>query len=372
MNREDFNKLICKPSSLSKTQEKDLKEICEEYPYFGLSQLLLSGLYFINDHFQFEASLRKTAILISDRQQLKLFMNGLKTEEEPKVPMPAPSADKVAITEPTVPTEPTIPTQKTHDDPPLAVAPPIAKTTASAEEIKSEPEIRSVSTQIQIQHTTIKPESPINPPIPTKIEVDLEDHSAKDDAPTINQQDTIAPAKTTEPLHPAEPKLKPKHSNSGRLNKRPGSGMQSYERKKSKEELLAIINKRLEQIKKEKSEGKAIPSSSKPFSVESLAEQNSEISPKSKAPLNKKLSIIDRFIEQDPSIRRKNESFYESDKQIEKSLEFSNALISETLANIILQQGHKQKALEMYGKLILKNPEKSAYFAALIEKIKNS
>ncbi len=360
MNCEDFNKLICKPSSLSKTQEKDLKEICEEYPYFGLSQLLLSGLYFINDHFQFEASLRKTAILIPDRQQLKLFMNGLKTEEGAEDQMPAPSSDKVAITEAT---------KKTNDDSPFAVVPPIAKISSSAEEIKHEAETRFVSPQIRKEQTTIKPESPTNPP---KIKEDLDEHSAKADAPAVIQQDVIPPIKTIESLNPTEPKLKPKHSNSGRQNKRPGSGMQSYERKKSKEELLAIINKRLEQIKKEKSEGKAITPPSKPFSIESLAEQNMEVSPKNKAPFNKKLSIIDRFIEQDPSIRRKNESFYESDKQIEKSLEFSNALISETLANIILQQGHKQKALEMYEKLILKNPEKSAYFAALIEKIKNS
>jgi len=34
------------------------------------------------------------------------------------------------------------------------------------------------------------------------------------------------------------------------------------------------------------------------------------------------------------------------------------------------KQGHIDKAIEMYEKLSLINPEKSAYFAALIEKLK--
>jgi hypothetical protein len=45
---------------------------------------------------------------------------------------------------------------------------------------------------------------------------------------------------------------------------------------------------------------------------------------------------------------------------------------SESLANLFAHQGHKKKAIEMYEKLMLINPEKSTYFAAQIEKIKES
>ena len=44
-------------------------------------------------------------------------------------------------------------------------------------------------------------------------------------------------------------------------------------------------------------------------------------------------------------------------------------ICTETLARIYLEQGYPEEARQIYSKLILAYPEKSAYFAALIDKI---
>ena len=64
---------------------------------------------------------------------------------------------------------------------------------------------------------------------------------------------------------------------------------------------------------------------------------------------------------------------YAAKARQEKSAEDINGaefdIYTETLAEIYLEQGYPQQAKNIYSKLILANPEKNAYFAALIQKI---
>ena len=54
----------------------------------------------------------------------------------------------------------------------------------------------------------------------------------------------------------------------------------------------------------------------------------------------------------------------------EKSVSENKDVISETLARLLARQGYREKAILMYERLILTFPEKSAYFAAEIDKLK--
>jgi hypothetical protein len=60
---------------------------------------------------------------------------------------------------------------------------------------------------------------------------------------------------------------------------------------------------------------------------------------------------------------------------IQSSAEESNAdaeVLTEAMAEVLIKQNKREKAVEMYEKLSLMNPSKSAYFAAKIESIKTN
>jgi hypothetical protein len=63
------------------------------------------------------------------------------------------------------------------------------------------------------------------------------------------------------------------------------------------------------------------------------------------------------------------------EKIIQSSAEESNAdadVLTEAMAEVLIKQDKREKAVAMYQKLSLMNPSKSAYFAAKIESIKTN
>jgi len=83
----------------------------------------------------------------------------------------------------------------------------------------------------------------------------------------------------------------------------------------------------------------------------------------------KKLALIDKFIEANPKIPPiKKEA--ESSFKLEPSSENSPYLMTETLARVYLEQNKYDKAIQAYEILILKYPEKSSFFANRISDIK--
>jgi len=85
------------------------------------------------------------------------------------------------------------------------------------------------------------------------------------------------------------------------------------------------------------------------------------------------IEIIEQFIKTQPSIKGKvasEEKSLPKDDLSEKSLLYNENIISETLVEILIKQGKKEKAIEVLKKLIWKFPQKKAYFAAQIEDLK--
>ena len=89
-------------------------------------------------------------------------------------------------------------------------------------------------------------------------------------------------------------------------------------------------------------------------------------SPKTK----EQIEIIDQFIKAQPTIKPKATPVQQTDLAEVKSGEYADNIVSETLAEILIRQGKKDKAIEVYRKLIWKFPQKKVYFAAQIEELK--
>jgi len=123
------------------------------------------------------------------------------------------------------------------------------------------------------------------------------------------------------------------------------------EKRKSIDELKAIIANRLKEIEEEKQRKEA------------------------GKPAPKKLSrkeLIDKFITENPSISRPKAEFYNPISVAQNSIIDQENIVSETLAKIYEQQNYFEKAISIYKKLGLKYPEKSRYFAAQIERLQES
>jgi hypothetical protein len=84
----------------------------------------------------------------------------------------------------------------------------------------------------------------------------------------------------------------------------------------------------------------------------------------------KKIALIDKFIEANPKITPVKEHV-EIPRNTIKSIEEPTHLMTETLAKVFLEQKKYHKAIQAYEILILKYPEKSSFFADRINEIKN-
>lgn len=115
-----------------------------------------------------------------------------------------------------------------------------------------------------------------------------------------------------------------------------------FQERISRENLLAIVRKRLAEINAEKSKPEVDPS---------------------------KTALIEKFIREEPKISLPKTAFFNPTETSHRSNIDDEEIISETLARLYAGQGNVQKAIHIYKKLSLQNQEKSRYFAARIQEL---
>lgn len=104
------------------------------------------------------------------------------------------------------------------------------------------------------------------------------------------------------------------------------------------------------------------------FKKKKPAEKQEKPAPKD--PAKKRDLLIDKFINEQPKIVPDERKQKEDNEQAKASVQENSDMITDTLAQIYIKQGHYEKAIHAYEKLSLKYPEKNIYFAGQIKKIK--
>lgn len=107
--------------------------------------------------------------------------------------------------------------------------------------------------------------------------------------------------------------------------------------------------------------------------IEEIKTTRKKIKPENKR-TQEQIEIINQFIKTKPAITPSRSAANQgADVDLSDAIkggEFGDHIVSETLVDVLLKQGKKDKAIEVLKKLIWKFPQKKTYFAARIDELK--
>ena len=315
MQAKEFINYIKNPNSLEKNSVKELQKLVNDFPYFQSAHLLLSLASKKWDASVYQKSLKKTAIVVTNRSHL---FNLIQQFEISNTVIEDSDHQKLVVEE---------------------VLEPIDSTKEL--NILKATELLIENSDSEISETEFQQKTKPN------AEEVLENEIAKQVVGAIVEKQMLNLSDTQLVFN---------------QNKEPENFtdwlrlIQKSNKQLSAENILDINTDNNTDIKTRLEKGKIITQESA---------------------LNKKLknlALIDKIIENSPGqIKIKDDQkFYSPEHNAKESLLENEHLVSETLAKIYALQGSVNKAVRAYEILSLKFPQKSAYFASLIQKLKNN
>ncbi|MCW3076861.1 MAG: hypothetical protein JWO32_1470 [Bacteroidetes bacterium] len=316
MRTEELLKYINNPALLNKESVHELQKLVHDFPYFQAGHLLLCMASKRWDPSVYQQSLKKTAIIATNRNHLYKLIHRLETSEKEI------KEEKSSLSEDV----------KKELDILKSAEVVIEEGLISAKEIITEPKKSKEDSdkEEEVEKTNVSDEKAVELEIKKSL---------------VNSFVEKEILKTNEALKPEKKIEKPDNFNDWLqfLKKNNGQAYSDIEIEVNKEKFKT-------------------------------AEKNKEKEKDLLKDKEKKKSLIDKIIESNPGIIRQKEEqkFFKSDFKAKESLVENEHLVTETLAKIYALQGNINKAIRSYEILSLKFPQKSAYFASLIQKLKNN
>lgn len=346
MQQQQFIDIIKQPHLIQSAHLADLEVLVNEYPFFETAHLLYTKGLHKHQAINYSKQLRKTAIVVNSRSVLYELLHQPEVKVAEPIQKPVTTViEPIEVLETKLVTEPvevkkTGSVSVTNDD--IKVI--YVNTVSSINTINTEKEV--------VVKETNTDEIDIIKSIENETEVPVQEFSEDKLNKTIEQE----------------------------INK---SIIQSY----VETDIIKTPELHKEEVLEPSSFTdwlKTIQKEAHTFQIETKSEkesiqENDKIDDK-KTENDKKISffsqnkqIIDKIIESDPGrIKLGTGKFFTPAIDAKQSLLENEHLVTETLAKIYALQGNISKAIRAYEILSLKFPQKSVYFASLIEKLKTN
>lgn len=426
MKKDDFIALVKTPALATADALPDLREVETGYPYFQSAKILLAKALHNENDISFDKTLKRVAAAITDRRRLfeVIHPEAIESEErraesqEPRVEREEikPAAEE-KVEEPVAEVQPTAIKPIVIEEPtvePVAKIEPITEVPNVVEEpvteekpvkpaikpiiINEEREVKSENESGERieESEPVAEEKPVELPVVNPIEFKVEERPAHtaikpiviDLGDTPKKEESAAKSE----IEPAERRGEPvedtisaivpeidylslleKEPNKEEEHPLPQSIAETEEEVTIAKEAAKVVIEPQEQAKK----AEVVPDNLsfsdwlhfiKDHTVPGAESATKEQKAEAGKPDTKEL--IDKFIAAEPRIVPQKAEFFSPANASKKSMTDDEEIVSETLAKVYAAQGNIPKAIRIYEKLSLLNPEKSSYFAAQIEFLK--
>lgn len=343
-------KYIHHPELIDSKTFREFDEILDKYPYFQLVRILyLRALYVQNSH-RFQQELKNATLYISDKKQLYLYLSGqldidnlvdTNTKFVPENAIEEHQPEKATATVEAIPEKETLIVEET-----------IKKETETKEE-ELTIERKEEENQGKFINTTAEEhKKPLETVSEDERTTEIVYESSKEN---YTKSESVISTETEDSLSSI-----PSLDN--------GDIIDFDTSKEDTEEQRAIQkNDLLDLIMNEMNVGSAYTLENslgvKPDNDYDIDKLGKELHDKQKE------KLIDDFIDNDPDIPKPDKSGFTNINLAELS-SHDDSCMTETLAKIYLKQHLYAKAISVYRKLSLKNPQKSVYFVEKISEIK--
>lgn len=355
MDRSLLQDWIRNSGKMDRNSHRELKNLIDQYPYFQTAHLLLLKNLHDNQSIRFKEELRNSALHIPDRRQLYLLI-----QDQIKIQSRSENIEKIVVgsekEELVLQIEPEDVQVKDVEE----ITELVAEKKQLVSEIKHEESDGLIDFSEELEHVNS--------------EVSWEDGSDDEPEVLLAANDEIleftdSEEKKEELVEPAE--VKEKLSDSDLLVAATevyhiGFGGNLYTLSDEPKTEEAVSDKR---------ENHTFTDWMTVVDKNSKSEEIDDDLNSAKEKVKKGNNLIDYFIQNEPRINRSIKVVEKQEDISLGSLEDKDGFISETLASIYVKQKLFDKAIAVYDKLVLKNPEKNVYFASqieIIEKLKNS